>query len=101
MTEVPIITKHNYLSNGKQRVRVNDSYNLWQDILIGVPRGLILGSLLFNIFLADLSFTLNNTEIANYADDTTPYAVSDNIDNLISFLKDPQKICSNGLMIIS
>ena len=54
---------HNYLSNRKQRVRVNDSYSLWQDILFGVPQGLILGTLLFNIFLADLYFTLDNTEI--------------------------------------
>ena len=43
--------------------------------------------LLFNIFLADLFFTLNNTEIANYADHTTPYAVSYHIDGLISSLE--------------
>ena len=67
---------HNYLSNRKQRVRVNDSYSLWQDILFGVPQGSILGPLLFNIFLADSFFTLNNTEMANYADDATPYVVS-------------------------
>ena len=82
---------HNYLSNRKQRVRVNDSYSLWQDIQFGVPQGSILGLLLFNIFLADLFFTLNNTEIANYADDTTPYAVSDNIDDLISSLERSSK----------
>ena len=81
---------HNYLSNRKQRVRVNDSHSLWQDILFGVPQGSILGPLLFNIILADLFFTLN-TEIANYADDTTPYAVSDNIDYLISSLEKSSK----------
>ena len=64
---------------------------MWQDILFGVPQGSILGPLLFNIFLADLFFTLNNTEIANYADDTTPYAVSDNIDDLISSLERSSK----------
>ena len=81
---------HSYLSNRKQRVRVNDSHSLWQDILFGVPQGSILGPLLFNIILADLFFTLN-TEIANYADDTTPYAVSDNIDYLISSLEKSSK----------
>ena len=50
-----------------------------------------MGPLLFNIFLADLLFILNNTEIANYADDTTPYAVSDNIDDLISSLERSSK----------
>ena len=64
---------------------------MWQDILFGVPQGSILGPLLFNIFLADLFFTLNNTEIANYADDTMPYAVSDNIDDLISSLERSSK----------
>ena len=80
----------NYLSNRKQRVRVNNSYSL-QDILFGVTQGLILGPLLFNRLLADLFFTLNNTKIANYAGDTTPDAVPDNIDGLISSLKNSLK----------
>ena len=82
---------HNYLSNRKQRVQANDPYSLWQGILFGVPQGSILGPLLFDIFLADLFFTLNNTEIVNYADDTTPYTVSDNIDDLISSLEKSSK----------
>ena len=64
---------------------------MWQDTLFGVPQGSLLGSLLINIFLADLFFTLNNTEIGNYVDDTTPYAVSDNIDDLISSLERSSK----------
>ena len=34
---------------------------------------------------------MNNTEIANYSDDTTPYGVSDNIDDLISSLEKSSK----------
>ena len=57
---------HNYLSDRKQRVWVNNSSSFCQDILFGVPQDSILGPLLLNIFQADLFFTLNNTEIANY-----------------------------------
>ena len=64
---------HNYLSNRKQRVRVNDSYSWWQDILFGVPQGSILGPLLFNTFPSDLFFTLNNTKTTNYADELRQY----------------------------
>ena len=93
---------HNYISNRKQRVQVNNSCSLWQDILFGVSQGSFLGLPLFNIFLADLFLTLNNTEIAtNYGDDTTPYAFCDIMDDLISALEKSSKIYLNGLMIIS
>ena len=92
---------HNYLSKRKQRVQVNDSNSLRQDILFGVLQGSFLGPLLFNIFLADLFLTLSNTEIASYGDNTTTYAVCESIGDLISSLEKSSKIYLNGLMIIS
>ena len=47
---------HSYLSDGKQRTKVNASYCSWHEPSSGVPQGLILGSLLFNMFLCDLFF---------------------------------------------
>ena len=38
--------------------------------MFGVPQGSFLRTRLFNIFLADSFFILNNVEIANYADVT-------------------------------
>ena len=68
---------HDYLSNRKQRVKVNDAYSSWKDIFYGVPQGSILGPLLFNIHLCDLFYFLEDLDIASYADDTTIYTVNE------------------------
>ena len=73
---------HDYLSDRKQRTRVNNSYSTWFEILFGVPQGFILGPLLFNIFLINLFFILNKMDIANYAEDNTPYTSSNDVDQL-------------------
>ena len=41
---------YNYLSNRKQRSKINSAYSSLLEILFGVPQGSILGPLLFNIF---------------------------------------------------
>ena len=41
---------HNYLSNKKQRAKINSSYSSLLEIIFGVRRGSNLGPLLFNIF---------------------------------------------------
>ena len=73
----------NYLSNRKQRTKINSDFSSWEEILFGVPQGSILGPLLFNIFLCDLFFIMNETDFASYADDNTPYVVGNNIEDVI------------------
>ena len=68
---------HDYLSNRKQRVKVNDAYSSWKDIFYGVPQGSILGHVLFNIQLCDLLYFLEDLDIASYTDDTTIYTVNE------------------------
>ena len=75
---------HDYLSNRKQRIKIESNYITWMEIVFGVTQG----SLLFNIFLTGLFFTISNINIASYADDNTSYITADNIDDLIKSLEE-------------
>ena len=79
---------HSYLQNRKQRTKLGSSYSLWEEIVSGVPQGSILGPLLFNIFLCDLFLSIENNYFTNYADDTTPYVIGNNPDEVVSELRD-------------
>ena len=75
---------HSYLSNRKHRVRIGSHLSSWLDILLGVPQGSILGPLLFNIFINDLFYIVN--DISNFADDNTLFSVGSSIDDVNSNL---------------
>ena len=76
-----------FLKNRKQRVRIGNLYSLWHDILTGVPQGSILGPLLFNIDLCDLFLFLKGSNIANYADNNTPFSCQNDPKNVITELE--------------
>ena len=78
---------HSYLSNRKQRVKVNDRYSSWSEILFGVPQGSILGPFLFNIFICDGFYFLEDFDIANYADDSAPYCAGKSAEFIVNNLE--------------
>ena len=77
-----------YLQNRFHRVKVNSTYSSWVNIISGVSQGSTLGPLLFNIYLSDLLLFLEDTNIASYADDTTPYICNNNLGLVIAKLEE-------------
>ena len=74
---------HAYLTNRTQRIKINNSFSRRSGIKYGVPQGSVLGPLLFNIDLIGCQ----DSNIANYADDKTPYACGENTRVVISELQ--------------
>ena len=73
-----------YLKHRTQRTKINDCFSTRSNFEYGVPQGLILGPLLFNINMIDLFYGCEENDIANYADDTTPYSCGTDILTVIS-----------------
>ena len=77
---------NSYLTGRLQRVKINASFSSWKDIYSGVPQGSVLGPELFNINSNDL-FLFLLLDIANYADDNSPFTTAPTIPGVISKLE--------------
>ena len=63
-----------YLSLSKHRTKLGSSYRKRSEICRGIPQGSILGPLLFNIFINNIFFFVEKSQICNFADHHTVYS---------------------------
>ena len=91
----------NCLSNRYQRVKIGSTFSSYLEILRGVPQGSILGPILFNLFINDLMFFIQETEVCNFADDTTIYSCSSNYEEATQKLSADTHLVLNWFRINS
>ena len=60
-----------YLYQRNQRVKIRNIKSEWKEMSKGVHQGLILGPLIFNIFMNDLFYFVKSGNLFNYADDNS------------------------------
>ena len=77
-----------YLSNIRQRVKINSSLSSCIEISLGVPQGSVPGPIIFNIFLNDLMYHILDSEICNFTDDNIPFVCAETIEVVIIRLED-------------
>ena len=76
-----------YLKDRWQHTKINTSFSSWYELIMGVPQGSVLGPLLFNIYLNDLFWNIEQADVCNFADDTTLYACDMDLDNVLKKLE--------------
>ena len=74
----------NYFKNRNQVTKIGDNRSGVNNIKLGIPQGSILGPLFFLIFINDLPLYLNELKSKLFADDTTLYHESHDINHLLS-----------------
>ena len=67
---------------------ITDLSNAFDCILHDLLIAKLAGPLLFNIYICDMFYDIDDYDIVSYADDNTPYASKSNLDTLISKLEE-------------
>ena len=59
-----------WLKGRKQRVKVEDDFSEWMEVVSGVVQGSVLGGILFDLFIDDIDEAAVGATVKKFADDT-------------------------------
>ena len=88
---------YSYLKKRQQCVRINNIYSGFEEIISGVPQGSIVGPILFNAFLNDFFYDIENASVHNLADDNTLSCFTKTVKDLLKVLKEEAEVAINWL----
>ena len=87
----------NYLKDRKQYVMFSDSKSELDQLFYSVPQGSILGPLLFNLYINDLTSLEINMNVTLFADDSCLYLANNNLETLINIINSDLLLVSDWL----
>ena len=81
-----------YLSDRKQQIKIGNVVSSWAEIKKRSPLRFNSRPLLFNVFINDIFYFINNCDLYNYADDNTLSFHSPDFDEILRVLQSEGKI---------
>ena len=83
---------YSYLKGRKQNVKINNTHSVFQILLSRFPQDLVLGPLLFNIFINDLYLWVSKTGLLSFTDDSAISSAENAIETLISTIEQDDQV---------